>query len=545
MAKYSQHLSAKNTPQTEPVIGKNQVQNNAGGFVFQITKWEQLNRFLILGSEGGTYYATEKKLTVDNAKNVIECIKENAKKVVDKIVDVSSSGKSAKNDAAIFALALVSAFGDLAGKVYAHSKLNQVCRTGTHIFQFAAACNDLRGWGNGLKKAISNWYLSKNPDELAYQVTKYQQRDGWSHKDLLRLAHTKTNNNELNSVFRWIVDPSNMGIRKVIKGTKEFNYDNELPAPLLIEGFEQVKKATTAKEVVKLINQYKLVREHIPTQFLNTKEVWEALLPNTPLTGLMRNLGNLTKLGLVAPLSSVTKDVVSKLTDQTYLKKSRLHPLSILVALNTYNRGRGVKGDSVWCPVTQVTDALNSAFYLAFDNVEPTNQNYFIGVDCSGSMEAGEINGMTGINPRIAAAAMALVTNKTEKNSHIMGFSTTMRNLGISANMRLDSVVNIMRRFSWGGTDCALPMMYAKENKLEVDNFVVITDNDTYAGRKHPFQALKEYRQWSGRNAKLIVMGMTATGFSIADPSDRGMLDVVGCSTDTPTVMREFCLGNV
>jgi 60 kDa SS-A/Ro ribonucleoprotein len=43
-----------------------------------------------------------------------------------------------------------------------------------------------------------------------------------------------------------------------------------------------------------------------------------------------------------------------------------------------------------------------------------------------------------------------------------------------------------------------------------------------------------------GRRAKLVVVGMTATSFTIADPSDAGMLDVVGFDTAAPQVMADF-----
>src|SRR5271166_2493597 len=102
---YTSHFNSgkKGTPQTEPIPGKNQVKNNAGGFVFAVTPQEQLKRFLILGSEGNHYYVSEKKLTVDNAKNVIECIKENGLEVVRTIVEISDAGRAPKNDPAVFA----------------------------------------------------------------------------------------------------------------------------------------------------------------------------------------------------------------------------------------------------------------------------------------------------------------------------------------------------------------------------------------------------------------------------------------------------------
>ena len=58
-------------------------------------------------------------------------------------------------------------------------------------------------------------------------------------------------------------------------------------------------------------------------------------------------------------------------------------------------------------------------------------------------------------------------------------------------------------------------------------------------------QALEQYRQKFGIPAKLIVVGMTSNGFSIADPNDAGMLDVVGFDTATPNIISEFAVGSL
>lgn len=44
-------------------------------------------------------------------------------------------------------------------------------------------------------------------------------------------------------------------------------------------------------------------------------------------------------------------------------------------------------------------------------------------------------------------------------------------------------------------------------------------------------------------DAWLVVVGMTATEFTIADPTDRGMLDVVGFDTATPEMISQFASG--
>jgi hypothetical protein len=89
-------------------------------------------------------------------------------------------------------------------------------------------------------------------------------------------------------------------------------------------------------------------------------------------------------------------------------------------------------------------------------------------------------------------------------------------------------------------TDCAQPMIYALENKLEVDCFSIYTDNETWSGSVHPFQALRAYRERMGIPAKLVVVGMVSTGFTIADPSDAGMLDVVGFDSAAPAIIADF-----
>ena len=83
-------------------------------------------------------------------------------------------------------------------------------------------------------------------------------------------------------------------------------------------------------------------------------------------------------------------------------------------------------------------------------------------------------------------------------------------------------------------------MLYALEKRLEVDAFVIYTDSETWAGQIHPVQALRQYRERMGIAAKLVVVGMVSNGFSIADPNDAGMLDIVGFDTAVPALIADF-----
>src|SRR5690606_19258914 len=190
-----------------------------------------------------------------------------------------------------------------------------------------------------------------------------------------------------------------------------------------IWAFERAKNAKTADEMAMLILDYKLPREAVPTQFLTEKVVWEALLEAMPMTALIRNLATLTRIGLLETRSSATRKVVDQITDGEWLRKARVHPLLILMALKTYASGKGVRGQNTWTPVTAIINALDKAFYASFENVEPTGSRTLLALDVSGSMEMSEIGGMAGLTPRVASAAMALVTAATEPHYEMVGFT--------------------------------------------------------------------------------------------------------------------------
>jgi 60 kDa SS-A/Ro ribonucleoprotein len=117
--------------------------------------------------------------------------------------------------------------------------------------------------------------------------------------------------------------------------------------------------------------------------------------------------------------------------------------------------------------------------------------------------------------------------------------------LPLSPRQRLDDAVRTVSDLPFGGTDCALPMLYARSLQREIDTFVIYTDSETWAGDIHPVQALRDYRRASGIDARLVVVGMVSNGFSIADPADPGMLDVVGFDTATPQLIADFARGSL
>lgn len=522
------------TLQALPIPGT--VPNGSGGYAYAIDDWARLERFLILGSEGGSYYASERALTRENAQSVLRAIEQDGVHAVALIVAVSEGGRAPKNDAALFALALAALAQELTTRRAALTGLSRVARTGTHLFQFAQLVEGMRGWGRALRRAVGAWYLDQPVEQLAYQLVKYRQRGGWSHRDLLRLSHPKTTDAARAALLDWVCREA----------------ESEALPPL-VRAVAAVGRAENGQVAARLIRAHDLPREAVPTERLNDVAVWEALLERMPLTALVRSLAKLTAVGAIKPLGDRLPLVLSALDDADRIARARLRPLAILLALRTYARGAGDRGALRWEPVQSVVDALNAAFYTAFRSVEPMGKRLLLALDVSGSMGGGRVAG-SALTPREASVAMALMTAATEANTHIVAFaagedacyggksggSARMVPVALSPSMRLDDAVHAVSDLPFGGTDCALPMLYALERRLSVDAFVVYTDSETWAGAIHPVQALRQYREQTGIAAKLVVVGLVSNGFSIADPDDAGMLDVVGFDTAAPAVIADF-----
>ncbi|VDH92241.1 60 kDa SS-A/Ro ribonucleoprotein [Mytilus galloprovincialis] len=542
--------SGNPVPQMEALVG--QAKNKAGGFSYEVDDFTRLLRFLILGAEGGTYYSSEKELKRENVQSIDRLIMtDQGENVVKLIRDVSVNGRACKQNTTIYALSVCARSNDLKTKNAAYRALSDICRIPTHLFEFVKYCENESagsGWGRAHRVAIGKWYNStsykREPQKLAYHVTKYQSRHSWNHKDVLRLAHVKPETDAINKVIKYIIK----GLNEAKADPMPMDGDKEVQEVLdFLEGVENAKKCSR-QEIEKmkgLIAMHELAREHVPTTMLDSVEIWDVLLRQMPMTAMIRNLGKMSSLQMFKKGEFAETLVIEKLGNRDILKNSKIHPFTIMIAWYQYQAGRGEKGKLSWPVNDKIVNALEGAFYKAFEFVEPTNKRYLLAVDVSGSMTA-PVHGSSQITCRDASAAMMLLAAKTEKTFDVLAFSENFTKLDVSATDNLKSVIDKCSSLPFQRTDCSLPMQYACKNKKQYDVFVVYTDSETFFGNMHPSKALEEYRKYSGiLDSRLIVCGMATNGFSIADPSDKFMMDVVGFDTNAPKAMASFVKGEL
>lgn len=540
---------AKATPQNQKADSQ-QVQNNAGGYVFQVEGLERFTRFLVTGVDSGTYYASAPALAASNAAFVHDFVQRAPEAAINEIVAVSTDGRAPKQQPGLFALAVATAADEVETRRAAWAALPIVARTGSSLKTFVKYRRLFGSLQNRLaERAIGSWFNAP-VDQVAYQMAKYRNRDGWTDPDIFKMAHFRPADAQHEQLIRWMsgYDPSWDG-----GGIK------------IVEGYIKAKSAPVDR-VAAIVKEYGLTHEMLSDEAKGRADVWEAMLDNgMPQTALIRNLPKLTNLGLLAQTGSRWTAVVEQqIADAERLKRARVHPMAVLLAHKTYADGHGDRGKSTWTPVQRIVDALDSAFYASYGAVERTGKKMLIALDVSGSMSYESLPNSS-LTAREASAAMSLVTANVEPEHRIVGFTSANRgyryrsissraaleydgglsDIPISPRQRLRDAVRAVSDLPFGGTDVSLPFTWAMSQNLVFDTVVVYTDNETWAGGVHVHQAINEYRRRVNPETRVVVAGMTATECTILDPKDIKSLNVAGFDAAAPRVLSDFAMGRI
>ncbi|YCK39861.1 TROVE domain-containing protein [Actinomadura sp. ATCC 39365] len=543
-------VSAIATQQTHPIPGRtDQVKNAAGGYVFAKDVWRKLEDFLILGTTGGTYYVDENKLTAENAGVLFQAIAADGPRVVTLLTDISTARppRAPKQRPALFALAACYAKGDADTRQAAKRALAKVARTTDHLAQFFGYYKNLGGKATGrgtaptvgrsLRTALGSWFLAGEADAVAFKACKAAQRktpqgEAFALRDVLRIAHPVADSDQRRTLFGWIAG-----------NISDDEARDELPA---VDRFLTAKAVTTAEDAVRVVTEAKVPWEFLPDSVLKEPSVWEALIETVGLTALIRNLARMTRLGTLEPMADATSRAVLRLTDQEAILRARIHPMDAWLAMRVYASGQAQPNPRAdphtWHPVPAILDALEETYELSFGTVEPSGKRLLVAVDSSGSMSWGggvRVGGSPIGSPYEVGNAMAVMLSRIEKgNLHVIDVDTSVHASKVTPRTNLREIASWQP--SGGGTDLSLPFTWARDQRMEVDGIIVFTDNETWAGRSHPAQALDAYRRTVNANARVVIAAMTAAGYSIGDPDDEGVLNVVGLDASLPLIVNGF-----
>ena len=538
------------TPQTQPIKGRESemVRGDSGGWQFKLDPFVRLDRFLKLGSTGGSYYVGADKGNDRFATLLDWCIAKDGKRVVDAIVKVSVEGSNLKQDPVLFAFARVCSYtyGDPAIdtvldnprsliRQYAFAHFNKVIRTGSHLLMFMTFAKSMRGISGGIKRAVRGWYEARDFDSVLYQTLKYRQRDSWSQADVIRLAQPKAPDEGLYQFVKAWANKDKPWAKPILDFVPE-KHDR-------IKAFTALQDTRDPLVAAALIRDYRLPWECVPTELRGMKEVEIALLQDMPVGAMVRQMGRLTAYGLTKN-AGAKRLILDRLGNVEALGKARLHPIAVGMALKVYTGGRGLAGGSgrsglTWQPDNKVSEALENAFYGLYDYVEPMGVDVTVAVDNSGSMRGGWSIRTSPLSPVEKAAMLAMVFVHGEDNVTPLKYDTTAKQWSVRKGTRLEDA--IAKVGAAGGTNTTCVYSYMLKHKVDSNLVVVVSDGESWAGRSSMPEAHAAYIKHVGHSVKGVFIDTEPNTWGThADPTRPDMLALHGFDATVPQAIRTF-----
>jgi hypothetical protein len=175
---------------------------------FRISPKARFRRFLVLGSENPIYCSNSSVPGLESVLALRELLDQGkGVECVETIVAYACEGRVAKQDNLTFALAYCARFGDKDTRAKAYEVLGRVCGIPTSLFSFLeffktfGVAGESKKWGRMHRRGIATWYTAQPATRLAMQMTKYANRNGWMHRDVLRLCHAVPASRAQNACF--------------------------------------------------------------------------------------------------------------------------------------------------------------------------------------------------------------------------------------------------------------------------------------------------------------------------------------------------------
>ncbi|KAI4488412.1 hypothetical protein M0804_005260 [Polistes exclamans] len=444
----------------------------------------------------------------------------------------------------------------------AYSIVGKICSLPEHFILFIKFTSELskrkismlhpvkpsHGWGHGLRKTVNNWYLSKEPLELAKCVTRCKGRHGWKHKDIVKLSHPHPDTTEKEVILKYIIH----GLDK----TKKFFADNSNVQELIeyIERIENFKHCNDIVQAAGLLEKYELTLDHVPGHMLKSTEIWNSLVPSMDLHTLLSNLQRIHNLGLLKADAPIIDKIIDEITNKDRLACSNIHPIFIYITLQNYlhsgkplsyeKRKMKVQAKKPYRPSprpnSKIISALHQAFDLSVMNLKSTGLRYMITINANKVMWESNTwhNGI--VNGAEAGFLIAYTLSRCEKDVTVAVFDIIDVDI-VNLNQSLDffSLISTYQPMSNKNIRLSTPIKWASKQSYQYDVFInVVNDIVDYNECEQNFEEYK--KRMNLPHAKLINCVVCSSKTCKEDLYNRNILTIYGFDVTVPMVIQAF-----
>ena len=505
------HLEPKATPISKPIKGREEEmkQNYAGGWGFDEGARGMVRRFVILGIDNGTYYRSEEELAEETVNAIREYAKREPQNFIELVRKARKSAMRPRNPIAAYAIGTRAMEPD--AREWAYDVFGEVIRTGSDLLYFMSYVRAMRsGVGKGLRRAIARWFNERSPEELEYQMAKYQRRQGFSMVDVIRLAHPR-------------VEGANADVVAHVLGKGE-------PTPLfqVIERIKGAESIAELKAILKEDGQNRITWEMIPTDPWHKRpEFWELMLPKLPTHAFLRHLWRYIGASRGAQEAAYQRleDLNRPISKTLAGKAGHIHPGRIFDAYLALAQRQELN--------PAFAEALKEAFFRGFDVAvagEPERASVGIAVDTSGSMEYSMLI------RKALATAQIIFKSFSGPARDVVFFHEAAYTINTDLG-QLAFEDNSWNTLSSGGTNASAAIKALRNARGPAHDLVVlITDEQSWMGDNIATSFRKHYPAGS----KLVVVSLSPGTVSLTDPKDPNQVTVVGWVPEIADLVRGF-----
>ncbi|RLU22374.1 hypothetical protein DMN91_004652 [Ooceraea biroi] len=429
----------------------------------------------------------------------------------------------------------------------AFASVQKICTTTEQFILFVRFTSKLKrenelcyltfGWGNGMKKAVNNWYLSKEPLALAKCVTKYRSRYGWKHKDIIKLCHTVGDTPEKAVILRYIVK----GLSEAKQFASELAENTTVEIVMkYIENIELFKHCEEETSAAALLQELGLSLEHVPGHLLKCKKIWIELISMMDMVMLLNNLQRINNLRLLKPNVAAEK-VIELLRNEELIARDKVHPVEILIALINYqNCGKPLSFEK-----RRIREAAKKPHQLPFepnqDHLQRTDLRYLVTISSNKKTVEGrawQCGNMRGVE---VGCFIAMTLVRQESDVTVATFKDNeIHVVDVGNEETYEQVVRKLREISTANIKLSKPLLWAMKMKKEYDVFINIVDQ-VYEKHDRSQESLSLYRNMMQLpDAKLINCAVCSSATYRKTQYDKNVLIINGFDATVPKLIQAF-----
>ncbi|XP_053693958.1 RNA-binding protein RO60-like [Sabethes cyaneus] len=511
------------------------------------------------------------------------------------IVRVMKSGSLVRNDECLFALAyLARTFTDAEEKHKVYEAALEVIDESKDLFQFVDFYKKLapkpggKGFGHGMRTALTKWYDKHSAVELAKLLTTDRSWFGWRHENILVMIHINLKDDAKMQVLDCAVggpgrrkakpkqttqkngsEENDSGVQLNEKltnsdGNDNVNVEEDSEALKIYRRMKQFKSTQTSSMACGPIKQYRYPIQLVPAQLHRSPAVWESLLPHMAYRDVVQAALVLQDYKLLkdndTPLSIAYGNVLNRMTS---VSESKIHPIFIYQTMRLFEerqRYLNVVKEAVHTTNNlalknatanpTVLKQFNCALNHSMLNYKRTGLNFLVTLDLRSKQTKKRVFGNRLMSCQAAFVLLTLPMFKREPHMTVLSFTEAphvLTHLDFTREMTFFQACDHIQSLANKKTkvDITQPIQYARQNKKKVDVFITIVDSliRVNPNRHSPVVALNSYNTETKKNAVYIIISLSRHQQDLDHinmTSTKGVLELVGCTEDTPKLIDAY-----